>query len=347
MFAITKQKPERGIWHTDAPAVPAPGPREITINVRKAGICGTDFHIYTWDRWAAGRVHTPMTIGHEFVGTVTAVGADVIGIELGQRVSAECHIACGHCYQCRTGNSHICKSSVIIGVDRPGGFAEAITIPAENAWPVPDDIPDYHAAVFDPVGNAMHAVTEGNVAGKDVLVVGAGAIGLFAAAIAKSYGARQVIVQEPNPGRLKIARAIDIDLAVNPEEPNASEKIMEATGGIGPEVILEMSGNPKAINTAVKLARNGARVVLLGIPGDSVELNLGEDVIMKGLDLRGVTGRRIFETWYQVESFMRKNPHLMDRIVTHVIPASQYSEGFALIEQGKCGKVVLNFEKVC
>lgn len=344
MFSISKQEPRRGIWHQDIASSPPPGPGEITVDVTKAGICGTDFHIYNWDAWSAERVQTSLTIGHEFVGVVSAVAPDVIGIVVGQRVSAECHITCGHCFQCRTERAHLCANTQIIGVDRAGCFAETVTVPARNAWPVPDDIPDHHAAVFDPVGNAMHAVSEGKVSGRDVLVIGAGAIGLFAAAIAKSYGARQVIVQEPNPSRAAIARAIGVDGVVDPRSSGSAAEIMQATGGLGPEVILEMSGNPVAIRSALELARNGATVVLLGLPAEPVELNLSARVIMKSLRLQGVTGRRMFETWYRVEAFMRKSPDLMDRIITHILPASQYSEGFKLIEEGRCGKVVLNFK---
>lgn len=344
MFTITKAKPEHGIWSSDQPPLKAPGRVMVMVDVIAAGICGTDYHIYSWDAWSAGRIPTPMTIGHEFVGRISAIGDDVSGYEIGERVSAECHIACGQCALCRTGNAHICEKTQIIGVDRPGAFAEQVEIPATNLWKVPDAIPNKHAAVFDPVGNAMHMVTTANVTAKDVLIVGGGPIGLFAAAIAKAHGARTVTLQEPNQARGAIAFSLELDLVVNPRELDSTARILKITEGRGPDVVLEVSGNGAALNAALDIAAPGATVALLGIPGGPVELDLGGKVVMKGISLIGVTGRRMFETWFQVEAFMLKNPDLIDKVVTHILPAKDFEKGFQLMDDGACGKVVLDFQ---
>lgn len=344
MFAITKQKPKRGIWHADVSAAPRAAAGEVTIAVTKAGICGTDYHIYTWDAWSAARVPMPMTIGHEFVGRVVALGAGITHLKIGQRVSAECHIACGVCVQCRTGNAHVCTQVTIIGVDRPGCFAETVTVPARNVWPVPDKIPDRHAAIYDPIGNAMHAASVISPAGKDVLVIGAGAIGLFAAAICRAEGARRVIVQEPNPYRARLAGALGADLVIDPRDPQARKSLLDETDGLGPNAVLEMSGNGMALSEALDLARNGAQVALMGLPSGPVQLDIAEHVIMKGITLHGVTGRRMYDTWYRTESFMLRNPALIDTIITHVLPAREYANGFRLMDEGSCGKVILDFE---
>ncbi|WP_169545924.1 L-threonine 3-dehydrogenase [Sneathiella aquimaris] len=345
MFAISKAKPEPGIWSSDQPPLPAPGRGMVMVDVIATGICGTDYHIYRWDQWSSGRIRTPMTIGHEFVGLISAIGADVTGFSLGERVSAECHIACGLCALCRTGNAHICEKTQIIGVDRPGAFAEQVEIPATNLWKVPDAIPNKHAAVFDPVGNAMHMVTTAKVTSKDVLIVGGGPIGLFAAAISKAHGARTVSVQEPNQARAAIAASLKPDLVVNPRDLDCTSRILDITEGRGPDVVLEVSGNGRALNSALDIAAPGATVALLGIPGGPVELDLGGKVVMKGISLIGVTGRRMYETWFQVEAFMLKNPDLIEKVVTHVLPAYEYEKGFQLMDDGACGKVVLDFKR--
>jgi len=346
MFTIAKAKSEYGIWSSDQPTLAAPDRGMVMVDVIAAGICGTDFHIYRWDEWSSGRIKTPMTIGHEFVGTISAIGEDVTGFDIGERVSAECHIACGECALCRTGNAHICEKTEIIGVDRPGAFAEQVLIPATNLWKVPDVIPNRQAAVFDPVGNAMHMVTTAKVTARDVLIVGGGPIGLFAAAIAKSHGARTVVVQEPNQARAAIANSLDLDLVVNPRQEESRSEILKVTEGRGPDVVLEVSGNGAALNAALDIAAPGATVALLGIPGGPVELDLGGKVVMKGISLIGVTGRRMYETWFQVEAFMLKNPELIDKVITHILPAKDFAEGFKLMEDGACGKVVLDFQSL-
>ena len=344
MFTIAKTEATRGIWSAAEQPLNAPARGMVKVDVIAAGICGTDYHIYSWDSWSAGRIKTPMTIGHEFVGRISAIGEGVTGYAIGDRVSAECHIACGECHFCRTGNAHICEKTSIIGVDRPGAFAEEVEVPASNLWRVPDAIPDTHAAVFDPVGNAMHMVSTAKVTAKNVLIVGGGPIGLFAAAIAKAHGARSVALQEPNQARAAIARSLGLDLVVNPREPDAAAKILDLTDGHGPEVVLEVSGNAAAINAALDIVAPGAIVTLLGIPAGPVALDLGAKVVMKGVSLLGITGRRMYETWYQVEAFMLKNPDLMDKVITHVLPAIDFAHGFELMDEGACGKIVLDFQ---
>ena len=343
MFTIAKTEASRGLWPVLKDSLKEPEAGMVMVDVIAAGICGTDYHIYSWDAWSAGRVRTPMTIGHEFVGRIAAIGAGVTGFAIGDRVSAECHIACGTCRFCRTGNAHICEKTSIIGVDRPGAFAEQVEVPASNLWHVPEGIPDAHAALFDPVGNAMHMVASAKVTAKDVLIVGGGPIGLFAAAIAKAHGARTVALQEPNQARAAIARSLDLDLVVSPRDPDCTDKILELTRGQGPEVVLEVSGNPAAINAALDLAAPGAVFALLGIPAGPVALDLGAKVVMKGVSLLGITGRRMYETWYQVEAFMLKNPALMDKVITHILPATDFARGFELMDEGACGKIVLDF----
>lgn len=346
MFTIAKTEATRGLWPVSKAPLAEPGQGMVRIDVLAAGICGTDYHIYSWDAWSSARVKTPMTIGHEFVGRITAIGEGVSGFSIGERVSAECHIACGACRFCRTGNAHICENTRIIGVDRPGAFAEQVEVPASNLWRVPAAIPDAHAAIFDPVGNAMHMVTSAGVTAKDVLIVGGGPIGLFAAAIAKAHGARTIALQEPNPARAAIARSLDLDLVVNPRDPGSVAEILALTRGHGPEVVLEVSGNAAALNAALDIAAPGATFALLGIPAGAVTLDLGAKVVMRGVRLLGITGRRMYETWYQVEAFMLKNPGLMDKVITHILPATEFARGFALMDEGACGKIVLDFANI-
>lgn len=345
MFAILKARPEKGLSHADVETPSAPGPGEVEIAVSMAGVCGTDFHIWKWDEWSARRVKPPRVVGHEFVGRITKVGEGVDHLSPGQRVSCECHVTCGHCRLCRTGRAHLCQATSIIGVDRAGAFAERVVVPASNVWLVHDRIPDRHAAVFDPCGNAMHSATVVPLAGRDVLITGAGTIGLFSIGIARSHGARKVIVTEISEYRSEIARRLGADLVVDPRNANAREQIIGETDGQGPEIVLEMSGNADALRSALEMAGNGAHVVLLGLPGSDVTLDLAETVIMKGATLHGVTGRRMFETWYDVSAFMLRNPELMDRVLTHRLAAQEYAEGFDLIAAGKCGKVILDFNK--
>lgn len=343
MFAILKSRPEQGLSDADIENPAAPGPGQVEIAVRMAGVCGTDFHIWKWDAWSSRRMRLPRVIGHEFVGRITRVGEGVRHLSAGQRVSCECHVTCGHCRLCRTGRAHLCRDTSIIGVDRAGAFAERVVVPATNIWPVHDDIPDRHAAIFDPCGNAMHSATVVPLAGRDVLITGAGTIGLFSIGIARAHGARKVLVTEPSEYRAGIARELGADLVADPRKPDTNERIRAATDGQGPEVVLEMSGNAGALRIALEIAENGAHIVLLGIPSSDVSLDLAETVVMKGTTLHGVTGRRMFETWFDVSAFMLRNPDVVDTIITHRLAARDYATGFDLIAAGNCGKVLLDF----
>lgn len=346
MFAIVKSRAEKGLWAEDRATARAPlGPTDVRVKVTHAGICGTDFHIYQWDSWAQGRIKTPRVLGHEFVGRVVEVGSAVTHLAPGQRVSAECHVTCGVCKFCRTGRGHICQNTSIIGVDRDGAFTGEIVFPASNAWPVHDSIPDPHAAIFDPTGNAMHTVMATNISGQNVLITGAGAIGLMATAIAKANGARQVFVLEPQPAKRELALKVGADLALDPRTPGTNDEILRATDGYGPDVLLEMSGNEGAITNALGLLAMGGTAVMLGLPGKPIQFDLAEKFIFKGLTMKGVIGRLMYDTWYQVDAFMRRSPHVMDTIVTHVLPAARFAEGFDMMEKGTCGKVVLKFEE--
>lgn len=342
MKALRKLSANRGVTMTEIP-VPTLGPQDALIKIDAAGICGTDYHIYSWDEWSQKRIHPPLTIGHEFIGTVVQVGEEVQHIELGERVSGEGHIVCGRCIFCRTGQAHICQTMKIIGVDCEGCFAEYLKMPVDNLWPVPAEIPDKFASIYDPIGNAMHTVMSAHISGKTVLIMGAGAIGLFAVSIAKAAGASAVIVVEPNPYKIALARKGGADLVLNPLEDDVQKAVYAITHNVGPEVVLEMSGNPHAMKQAFSLLRNGGEICLLGIPAKDVPIDWAEDIIFKGITIHGITGRRMYDTWYQVHEFLLHHRNLIEDTVTHVIPFDDFQQGFDLMESGQCGKVVMTF----
>jgi len=344
MRALVKEKPGKGLVLKDVPE-PSPGSDEVLIKVRATGICGTDVHIYDWDKWSQNRIRPPLVTGHEFVGDVVAVGDEVHHVRAGQRVSAEGHITCGHCEFCRTGQGHICRDVEIIGVDRDGCFAEYLVIDARNLWPVHDNIPDHIAAVFDPVGNAMHTVMAEPVAGKSVLVTGAGAIGLFAVAIAHSLGASPIIVMEPNDRKRRIALEVGADAAFGPDDPAFAGAVSDLTGGLGPQVLLEMAGHPSAIDLGLKLLRCGGTASVLGIPPGGITIDWAEDVVFKGITIKAINGRRMFDTWFQSQNFMLHHPGAVDRLVTHRLPFGDFERGFELLHAGEAIKVVLEMEE--
>ncbi len=339
MFAIAKPEPAKGLVATDVSQVTV-RTDEVRIGVTHAGICGTDMHIYQWDDWAKGRIKPPLVIGHEFVGEIIEVGSSVTEYSIGQRVSAECHIVCGVCTLCRTGRAHLCDNTNIVGVDRQGAFCEELVIPARNLWPINSKIADSHAAIFDPLGNAMHTVTTHPVAGQNVLISGAGAIGLAAVAMAKANGALTVTVVEPNAYKREIADTLGADLTLDPTK----DDVVAAVKSHIPTVLLEMSGNEQALITGLNALEKGGKAALLGIPSKPVSLDLAELVIFKGLTLSGVIGRKMFETWYQVDNFVCHNPDAIDHIVTHTLPATEFQEAFNFLEQGKAIKAVLSFK---
>ncbi len=342
MVALKKTKPEAGLTFMPEVAVPAIGPRDVLVAVTHAGICGTDRHIYEWDAWSASRVPIGITVGHEFVGRVVAVGNAVMRTQVGERVSVEGHIGCGLCEPCRTGNGHICEKVDILGVDRDGCFAQYISVPEENIWPVHPDIPDHIAAVFDPLGNAMHTVMAAGVSGRSVLITGAGIIGLMAVTIARAAGAGTVLVTDVDPRRLELARQLGADLTYAADDPEWPAKARHATHEQGPQVLLEMSGHPRAIRQGFQALRNGGTAALLGLPSEPVALDLPNDIIFKGVTVLGINGRRMYQTWYQSESFVLSGRLQLEPIITHRLQLQEFDSGFKLMQSGDAIKVVLS-----
>jgi threonine 3-dehydrogenase len=344
MRALRKLQPARGLSLVTLP-VPQPGPTDVLVRIRAAGVCGTDYHIYAWDAWSQRRTKPPFTVGHEFVGEIAAVGAAIRHVAIGQRVSGEGHIVCGRCYFCRTGQGHICETVKIIGVDRDGCFAEYMVFPAENLWPVPESIPDRYAAIFDPLGNAMHTVMAAKIAGASVLVMGAGAIGIFAVGIAKAVGAATVLVVEPNDFKRRLARNAGADIVLDPRRDDVIAAARKATGGLGPEVVLEMSGNAKGMQQAFQVLRKGGEISLLGIPPADVCVDWAEDIIFKGITIHAINGRRMYDTWYQTHDFLLHHQARIKPVITHILPFTEFQQAFDAMEQGTCGKAVLTFDR--
>ena len=346
MPALRKLRNEPGLWLVDDAPLPQIGPRDVLVNVTHAGICGTDRHIYEWDAWSRSRVKVGITTGHEFVGTVAAIGSAVNRVSVGQRVSAEGHIGCGVCQPCRTGNGHICEKVDILGIDCDGCFAPYVSVPEENIWPVHPSIPDHIAAVFDPLGNAMHTVMAAGVSGRSVLITGVGIIGLMAVTIAHAAGAGTILVTDRDPRRLALAKQLGADVAFSADDANWPQEARNLTHDQGPEVLLEMSGHPKAIRQGFAALRNGGTAALLGLPSEPVALDLPNDIIFKGATVLGINGRRMFETWYQVENFLLSGRLNLEPIVTHRLPMKDFERGFKLMQAGEAIKVVLEMPKL-
>lgn len=340
MPAIRKLHDAPGLDWCPEIAIPEIGPREVLVAVTHAGICGTDRHIYEWDPWSRSRVKVGITTGHEFVGKVIQVGTAVTRAKIGDRVSAEGHVGCGTCEQCRTGNGHICDAVDILGIDCNGCFAKYIAVPDENIWPVHPDIPDKIAAVFDPLGNAVHTVMSAGVSGKSVLITGVGIIGLMAVTVAKAAGAGKIIVTDVDDKRLELARKLGADEAFNARQEWVDE-VRTATGGSGPHVLLEMSGHPKAISDGFAALRNGGTAAMLGIPPDDIQFDLTNAVIFKGATVLGINGRKMFETWYQMENLILSDRLQVDPIITHEIEMEDYESGFKMMQSGEAIKVVM------
>lgn len=321
--------------------IPQVAPGEVLVKVKATSICGTDVHIYAWDPWARRRIKPPMVFGHEFAGEVVEVGKGVTTLEPGDHISAETHIVCGVCYQCRTGQAHICESVSIVGVDRPGSFAEYVSIPEQNAWLNPPDMPPEVASIQEPFGNAVHSALSTDLAGKTVLVTGCGPIGLMAIGIAKAAGASAVYGTEVVPYRLELASRTGADLVLNPKETDVPREIMTATDGSGVDVLLEMSGSPSAMHEGFAVLRRGGYAALLGIPSEPVELDLTNEVIFKGATVYGVSGRQIWRSWYQTKALLSSGAVDVDPIITHRLPLEDFEKGLELMSRGQCGKVVL------
>jgi len=338
MRALVKERAGPGMSLREVP-VPTIGPTDVLIRVHMAGICGTDQHIWNWDPWAASRVHPPRIIGHEFMGVVASVGDLVKTVSVGDRVSAEGHIADGTCLLCRTGQSHICAGVKVIGVDRDGCFADYIAMPEGNVWKLDPAVPDSWAAIFDPFGNAVHTVTEAHVSLKSVLITGAGSIGLMAVAVAAAAGAERIIVVDPNQHKLVIARQLGAHATV--DNFDLLRETMRPTSDACPDVFLEMSGNPTALEAGLSLLRNGGRAALLGIPPDKVTLDISELIVLKGVTVLGIFGRKVWETWYQMQALVRDQRVYLTPIISSVIPFERFEDAFTTLRRDAV-KIVMN-----
>lgn len=340
MKALVKSRREVGIWMDEAD-VPEVGPNDVKIRIDKTAICGTDIHIYNWDEWAQKTVPVPMHVGHEYVGRIVEVGSHVRGLREGERVSGEGHITCGHCRNCRAGKRHLCRNTIGVGVNRAGAFAEYLVIPAVNAFPLPDDVPDDVASFLDPLGNAAHTALSFDLVGEDVLVTGAGPIGCMAVAIAKHAGARHVVITDVNDYRLELAQALGATRAVNTRTQPIAE-VMKSLGMVeGFDVGLEMSGNGGALRDMLAAMNHGGRVAILGIPPGDTAIDWNQ-VIFKGLVLKGIYGREMFETWYKMIAMLQSGLDVRP-VLTHRYKVDEYKEAFEVMRSGKSGKVVLDW----
>ena len=341
MRALVKARPEPGLWMEEIP-VPEVGPNDVLIRVRKTSICGTDLHIEAWDDWAQKTVPVPMAIGHEFMGTVASIGPEVSGLRTGQRVSAEGHIVCGRCRNCQAGNRHLCIRTVGIGVDRPGAFAEYVSVPGGNVQPIPDDITDDIGCILDPLGNATHTALSFNVVGEDVVVTGAGPIGLMATAICRHVGARYVVVTDVNDFRLDLAAAMGADRAINVESYELADTMWDLGMKEGFDVGLEMSGVRAALHDMISTMNNGGKIALLGIPESEAAPIDWNDIVFKGLTLRGIYGRKMFETWYKMLAMLETGLDITP-VITHHFAADDFADAVAVVRAGQAGKVVLDW----
>jgi threonine 3-dehydrogenase len=339
MQAIVKDKRAPGLVVTSVPK-PTAGPGEVLIAVHHAGVCGTDLHIAEWDAWAEGRIHPPIVVGHEFAGEIVTVGEGVTELQVGQLVTAEGHIVCGHCLQCRTGNSHVCRNTRIIGVDRDGAFAEFIVMPATNVLTL-DGIPTDIGAIMDPMGNAFHTVLTADIPGSTVFIVGCGPIGCFAVGIARAAGAARVLASDVNPKRLALAARMGAHVTINAASEDVLEVIRAETGGEGVDVVCEMSGIPTALHQAFHAVRLGGRVQLLGIPKGQVPVDFANEIIFKGITIYGVIGRRMYQTWHQMRRFLTGDQFDPRPVITHRFPLAGINDALAAIRSGDAGKVIL------
>lgn len=340
MKSLVKAKAEPGIWMQDVP-VPDYGVNDVLIKIHKTAICGTDIHIYSWDEWAQNTIPVPMTVGHEFFGEIVEIGTEVKGLEIGQRVSGEGHITCGHCRNCRAGKRHLCRNTMGVGVNRPGCFAEYLSLPASNVLVMPDNISAEQASILDPLGNATHCALAFNMVGEDVLITGAGPIGIMAVAIAKHIGARHVVITDVNDYRLDLARKMGATLAVNVKYDSLKDVASQLGMLEGFDVGMEMSGNPMALNDMVRSMNHGGNIAMLGIPPEETPLNWNE-VIFKGLVIKGIYGREMFETWYKMISMLQSGLDV-DPVITHRFHVNDFQDAFQIMASGQSGKVILDW----
>ena len=341
MRALVKAKPERGIWleEIDQPEV---GHNDVLIRVKRTAICGTDIHIYQWDDWASATIPVPLAVGHEFSGEVVECGIEVRGFEAGDRVSAEGHVTCGVCRNCRAGRRHLCMNTVGVGVNRAGAFADYIAVPAFNVFKLPDAISDEMASILDPLGNATHTALSFDLVGEDVLITGAGPIGIMAVAVAKYAGARHVVITDVNDYRLDLAKKMGATVALNVTN-GSLDNVMDDLGmEEGFDVGMEMSGNPSAFRDMLRTMHHGGKIALLGIPPAETAIDWNQ-VIFKGLIVKGIYGREMFETWYKMSSMLQSGLDI-EPIITHRFPLERFEEAFHLMESGQSGKVILSWD---
>jgi len=342
MKALLKTKPEKGFTLMDWPD-PKAGPFEVVVRVKATSLCGTDAHIYTWDEWASHRLQLPRVIGHEVCGEVVEVGGEVSLVQKGDFVAAESHLTCGACFQCRTGQAHVCKNYQILGIDFDGSYAEYVALSERVLWKAAPDIPPEFACVQEPLGNAVDAALAEDVTGHTVLVTGCGPTGLFAVAVSRIAGAARIIATDISDYRLQLATQLGADHVFNaktlsPEALDAA--LFDVLGGEGVDAALEMSGDPSALHLAFRTVKNGGRVTLFGIPTGQVCFDLPNELIFKGIRVYGVTGRRLFGTWYRLAGLFKAGLNIRP-VVTHIIPMADFARGFELVKSGQCGKVVM------
>lgn len=340
MRALVKAKPESGIRYEDVPE-PDIGPNDVLVRVKKTSICGTDLHILHWDEWAASTIPAPMVIGHEYMGVVEEIGSEVTGLEIGQRVSGEGHVVCGRCRNCQAGRRHLCINTSGVGVNRSGAFAELVAVPGSNIQPIPDDISDDIASILDPLGNAVHTALHFDLVGEDVLITGAGPIGMMASAIARHVGARFIVITDVNEYRLELARQFGADREAHAGRETLDDVMADLGMVEGFDVGLEMSGNPNALHDMITHMDNGGDIALLGIPPKQAPIDWN-DIVFRGLTLQGIYGRRMFETWYKMLAMIQTGLDISP-VITHHLAAEDYADAFEIMESGECGKVILDW----
>ncbi|GAB6282216.1 MAG: L-threonine 3-dehydrogenase [Ignavibacterium sp.] len=343
MKALVKKYSEPGLWLEEVP-IPEIGINDVLIKIHKTSICGTDIHIYNWDDWAKKTIPVPMVTGHEYAGTIEAIGSNVHDIKIGEIVSGEGHLVCGHCRNCRAGRRHLCMNTKGVGVNRPGCFAEYLSIPVSNVWQSDSSIPMEILSIFDPFGNATHTALSFNVLGEDVLITGAGPIGIMAAAIARHSGARYVVITDMNPYRLDLARKMGVTRAVNIKEEKLQDVMNELGMKEGFDVGFEMSGNVVALNEMVRLMSHGGKIALLGLLPYNAEIDM-ETIIFNGLTLKGIYGREMFETWYKMTVMIQTGLNISP-IITHYFSYKDFMDAFELMKTGNSGKIILDWEKL-
>ena len=341
--ALVKKEAAPGIWLDDVPE-PKVGHNDVLVEIGKTAICGTDMHIYNWDAWARKTIPVPMQVGHEYFGRIVEVGSEVKGFKSGDRVSGEGHITCGYCRNCRAGRRHLCRNTVGVGVNRPGAFAQYLAIPADNAFKLPDSISDDVASILDPFGNATHTALAFNMVGEDVLITGAGPIGIMAVAIARFVGARHVVITDVNDYRLELAKKMGATRAINVQRESLDQTMRDLGMQEGFDVGLEMSGNAAAFRDLLRTMHHGGSVAILGIPPEDTSIDWNQ-VIFKGLTLKGIYGREMFETWYKMASLLQSGLKL-EPIITHHLPVQEYAQAFSIMGSGRSGKVIMDWSSV-